>query len=48
MVELFEIEGMNSAEISGVLGIPRGTVRWTLHEARKALREAMETVQNDY
>jgi len=47
IVELFEIEGMNSAEISEGLGIPRGTVRWTLHQARKVLREAMETMKND-
>ena len=39
VVKLHEIEGFSSAEIADMLGIAEPTVRWTLHAARKRLRE---------
>ena len=42
IVRLFELEGFTSAEISEILGVPDGTVRWHLHQARRKLREALE------
>ncbi len=41
VVELFELEGFDSAQIAEILDMPRGTVRWHLHEARRALREQL-------
>ena len=41
IVQLFEIDGWTSAEIARTLGISDGTVRWQVHEARRALREAL-------
>jgi RNA polymerase sigma-70 factor, ECF subfamily len=41
IVQLFEIDGWTSAEIARTLGIADGTVRWHVHEARRALREAL-------
>ena len=41
IVQLFEIDGWTSAEFARTLGISDGTVRWHVHEARLALREAL-------
>lgn len=41
IVQLAEIDGWTSAEIAGALGMADGTVRWHLHEARKALRTVL-------
>jgi RNA polymerase sigma-70 factor, ECF subfamily len=41
IVELFELEGFGSTEIAEILEIADGTVRWHLHEARKALRQTL-------
>ncbi len=41
VVELFELEGFDSGEIAEILAMPRGTVRWHLHEARRTLREQL-------
>nr|MBA2668937.1 RNA polymerase sigma factor [Gemmatimonadota bacterium] len=41
IVTLFELEGFSGAEIAEILNIAAGTVRWHLHEARRALREAL-------
>ena len=41
VVELYELEGFSGAEIAEILEISDGTVRWHLHEARKALRGAL-------
>jgi RNA polymerase sigma-70 factor (ECF subfamily) len=41
IVKLFELEGFTSREIAEILEIPDGTVRWHLHQARAALREAL-------
>lgn len=40
-VELFELEGFSGAEVAEIMGLPAGTVRWHLHEGRKALRQAL-------
>jgi RNA polymerase sigma-70 factor, ECF subfamily len=45
IVELFELEGFSGTEIAEILEISDGTVRWHLHEARKALREALSQYQ---
>jgi RNA polymerase sigma-70 factor, ECF subfamily len=42
IVTMFDLEGFSSPEISEVLGISDGTVRWHLHQARRVLREALE------
>ncbi len=41
IVQLADVEGFTSAEIAGQLGIPSGTVRWLLHQARETLRGAL-------
>lgn len=41
IVTLFELDGLSSVEIGGMLDLPDGTVRWHLHEARAALRRAL-------
>ncbi len=41
VVQLFELDGFSGAEIGAMLGIPAGTVRWHLHEARRSLRELL-------
>ncbi|MBA3658779.1 MAG: sigma-70 family RNA polymerase sigma factor [Gemmatimonadales bacterium] len=46
-IELFDVEGFSSAEIAAALDIPAGTVRWYVHEARRALRSALEPLAND-
>jgi RNA polymerase sigma-70 factor (ECF subfamily) len=41
IVELSDIDGRSSTEIGEMLDLPRGTVRWHLHQARKTLRSAL-------
>lgn len=41
VVQLFELDGFSGAEIGAMLGIPAGTVRWHLHEARRSLRDLL-------
>ncbi len=41
IVQLSDVEGFTSAEIAEQLGMPSGTVRWLLHQARERLREAL-------
>jgi len=41
IVELSDIDGRSSTEIGEMLELPRGTVRWHLHQARKTLRAAL-------
>ena len=43
-VELSDIDGKSSGEIGEMLDLPRGTVRWHLHQARKTLRVALATL----
>jgi RNA polymerase sigma-70 factor, ECF subfamily len=44
-IQLFELEGFSGAEIAEILEIPAGTVRWHLHQAKQALRGALEVYQ---
>jgi RNA polymerase sigma-70 factor, ECF subfamily len=44
IVELSDIDGRSSTEIGEMLDLPRGTVRWHLHQARKTLRVALATL----
>jgi RNA polymerase sigma-70 factor, ECF subfamily len=41
IVEMSDIDGRSSTEIGEMLDLPRGTVRWHLHQARKALRVSL-------
>lgn len=41
IVQLSGYEGMSSREIGELLELPAGTVRWELHQARRALRERL-------
>lgn len=41
IVTLFDVDEMTSTEIGDMLDISAGTVRWHLHEARRALRAAL-------
>lgn len=41
IVELSDIDGRSSTEVGEMLDLPRGTVRWHLHQARKTLRAAL-------
>jgi RNA polymerase sigma-70 factor, ECF subfamily len=42
IMELFELDGFSAAEIGAMMDVAEGTVRWHVHEARHALRAAME------
>ncbi len=42
VVQLYELDGFSGPEIAELLGLSEGTVRWHLHEARKALRAELE------
>jgi RNA polymerase sigma-70 factor, ECF subfamily len=44
---LREVEGYSYAEMSGIIGIPEGTVRSRLFAARKALREVWHATRQD-
>jgi RNA polymerase sigma-70 factor, ECF subfamily len=44
-IQLFELEGFSGAEIADILEIPAGTVRWYLHQAKQALRGALDVYQ---
>lgn len=46
-VELFDVEGFSGPEIAAALDIPTGTVRWHIHEGRRALRAALEPLVAD-
>jgi RNA polymerase sigma-70 factor (ECF subfamily) len=43
IVEMFDVDGFSGPEISQILGMPEGTVRWELHQARAALRVVLES-----
>ncbi len=42
ILALHHVDGRPVAEIARTLGIPIGTAKWRLHEARRALERAME------
>lgn len=44
IVELFEIDGFTGPEIAEMLDIAEGTVRWHLHQAKRTLRAALESL----
>lgn len=41
IVEMSDIDGRSSTQIGEKMDLPRGTVRWHLHQARKTLRVAL-------
>jgi RNA polymerase sigma-70 factor (ECF subfamily) len=45
IVTMFDLEGFSSPEIAEVLEISDGTVRWHLHQARRALRLELEPLR---
>ncbi|HEU4952947.1 MAG TPA: RNA polymerase sigma factor [Gemmatimonadales bacterium] len=45
IVQLFDLDGFSGAEIGEMLGINPGTVRWYLHQGRRALRERLAPFQ---
>jgi RNA polymerase sigma-70 factor, ECF subfamily len=47
IVQLADLEEFTSAEIAEVLDMADGTVRWHLHQARKALRQALGPLEED-
>ena len=42
VIQLYELDGFTTAEVSDMLEIAEPTVRWTLHAARKRLRAELE------
>jgi RNA polymerase sigma-70 factor, ECF subfamily len=47
IVQLADLEGLNSAEIAEILEVSAGTVRWHLHQARHTLRDVLGPVRED-
>lgn len=46
IVTLYEVDGLSAAEIAQSLDIAPETVRWHLHEARRALRAALAPLRD--
>lgn len=46
IVQLADLEEFTSAEIAHILGMPDGTVRWHLHQARRALRQMLGSLED--
>ena len=44
IVEFSDVDGRSSAEIGEMMNLPRGTVRWHLHQARRTLRIALASL----
>ena len=44
IVELSDVDGRSSTEIGEMMNLPRGTVRWHLHQARRTLRVALASL----
>jgi len=44
---LAELEGLKSAEIATIMELSPGTVRWHLHQARRALRQSLQALVED-
>lgn len=47
IVQLADLEGLTSGEIGRIMDLADGTVRWHLHEARKALRSVLAPIRED-
>lgn len=47
ILQLADLEEFTSAEIAQIMDMPDGTVRWHLHQARRALRQALEPMRED-
>lgn len=45
VIQLFDLDGFSGAEIGSMLGLNPGTVRWHLHQGRRALRERLGPLQ---
>jgi RNA polymerase sigma-70 factor (ECF subfamily) len=45
VVQLFDLDGFSGAEIGAMLGLNPGTVRWYLHQGRRALKERLAPLQ---
>ncbi|CAN5705508.1 RNA polymerase sigma factor [soil metagenome] len=45
IVQLADLEELNSSEIAAILDVSAGTVRWHLHQARQTLREVLEPLK---
>jgi len=41
LLRLFEMEGFGGGELAEMFDMPAGTIRWHLHQARKAMRAAL-------
>lgn len=46
IVQLADLEEFTSAEIAHILDMPDGTVRWHLHQARRALRQMLGPLED--
>ena len=44
---LAEVEQLKSADIATIMDLSPGTVRWHLHQARRALRQSLQTLVED-
>lgn len=47
IVQLADLEGLTSGEIGRIMDLADGTVRWHLHEARRALRDTLAPIRED-
>jgi len=47
VIEMHEVDGFSAEEIGERLGVAAGTVRWYIHQARRALRVALAPLRGD-
>ena len=47
VIELHEVDGFSAEEIGDRLGVAAGTVRWYIHQARRALRVALAPLRGE-
>ncbi len=47
IIELADVDGLSGVEISAMLGVSQGTVRWHLHMARHTLRKALAPLRGE-
>ena len=47
IVQLADLEEFTSAEIAEIMDMPDGTVRWHLHQARRALRQLLAPLKEE-